>query len=349
MLDIFKSDAFGVVALTDAILKTPYKPGRIGELGIFRERGVTATTIVVEEKDGRLSLIPTSPRGAPGTSIGEKKRTVRSFAVPHLQRETTLMADQVQNVRAFGSTDATVGIQTLVNERLTDLRAMHEVTLEHLRAGAIQGNILDADGATVIFNLFTEFGVTQQTANINYNTTTDKGDQLRASVVAAQRLAELELGGEPISGYRALCGKTFYDNVRGDLGLAQSLRFADPIMNLQQQANARRFLFAGVEWEEYRAKTGLTDGSEALGYLGTGNPFIADAEAYLFPEGTNIFATYYAPADFIETVNTIGLPMYAKIAYDDEFNRFVKIHSQSNPLALCLRPRAVIKLAAVSV
>jgi hypothetical protein len=195
--------------------------------------------------------------------------------------------------------------------------------------------VLDADNS-VLVNLFTAFGVSQQTANINYNSTTDKGDQLRTSIVAAQRLVENELGGDMISGYRALCGKTFFDTIRGDLGITQSLRFADPQATLNQNANARQFQFGGVAWEEYRIS----------GAVGT---FIADTEAYLFPEGTNIFATYYGPADFVETVNTLGLPVYAKIVVDEDLNRYVKIHTQSNPLVICLRPRAVIKLAAVSV
>ena len=45
-----------------------------------------------------------------------------------------------------------------------------------------------------------------------------------------------------------------------------------------------------------------------------------------------------------ETVNTVGLPIYAKMAVDEALNRWAKVHTQSNPLALCLRPRAVIKV-----
>jgi major capsid protein E len=329
MLDIFRSDAFSVTSLTDAILKAPFKPGRIGALGLFRERGITTTSVVIEEKDGRLSLIQTSPRGAPSSSIGESKRTARSFLVPHLSRESTVMADEVQNVRAFGSQDATAAVQAVVNERLQDLRAMHEVTLEHLRAGAIKGLILDADGSTLL-NLFTEFGVSQQSAVLTPDAAADNGDQLRGQIVAIQRLIEAELGAEPVSSYRAFCGKDFMDDLRADLGVVQTLRYADPQALLQQQANARMFSFGGVTWEEYRGSTG-------------GTPFIPDAEAYVFPEGSPIFSTYFAPADFVETVNTVGLPIYAKQAPDAEFNRFVKIHSQSNPLSLCLRPRAVVK------
>jgi len=63
------------------------------------------------------------------------------------------------------------------------------------------------------------------------------------------------------------------------------------------------------------------------------------------PEGTSIFQTAFAPADFLEAVNTVGLPIYVKQAPDPSgLNRFVRLHSQSNPLALNTRPRAVVKL-----
>jgi hypothetical protein len=329
-LDIFRSDAFSVTQLTDAILKAPYKPGRIGALGLFRERGIPTTTAIVEEKDGRLSLIQTTPRGAPASTIGSQKRTARSFVVPHLVRETTILADEVQNVRSFGSESETDTVTGIVAERLQDLRAMHEVTLEHMRAGAVQGLVKDADGSTLL-NLFTAFNVNQQTAEVTPNASSDGGDALRAEVVAIQRLIEAELGAEPVSGYRAFAGKDFFDALRSDLGVTQTLRYADPRSLLEQQANARQFTFGGVTWEEYRGSTG-------------GTPFFADDEAFVFPEGANIFATYFAPADFVETVNTIGLPMYAKQALDMEFGRFVKLHTQSNPLAILLRPRAVVKV-----
>ena len=331
MLDVFKSDAFSLASLTEAIIKAPFKAARIGGLSLFRERGITTTSVVIEEKDGRLSLISPTPRGGPASTIGQQKRTARSFVVPHFERESKIMADEVQNVRAFGSEDAADSVQAIVNERLADLRAMHEVTLEHMRAGAVKGIILDADGGT-IFNLFTEFGVSQQTANINVDATTDQKGVLLNDVTAAQRLIEDELGAEPISGYRAFCGKTFFDGLRGDASFVEVRKFGERNAELlAQPTGVRSFAFGGVVWEEYRGKNGAT-------------PFIPDAEAYLFPEGSNIFATYFAPADYVETVNTIGLPLYAKIAADEQLNRWALVHTQSNPLALCLRPRAVVKL-----
>lgn len=334
MLDVFRTDAFSLTSLTDSIIKAPYKPSRIGSLGLFREQGITTTSVVIEEKDGRMSLISPTPRGGPGSTIGAQKRTARSFVVPHFERESTIMADEVQNVRAFGSETNADSVQTIVNERLADLRAMHEATLEHMRAGAIKGIILDADGNTV-FNLFTEFGVAQQTATLNVDPATDQKGVLLNDLTAAQRLIEEELGAEPISGYRAFCGKTFFDGLRGDASLVEVRKLGDRNLELLSNPTGVRSLnFGGVTFEEYRGKNGAT-------------PFIADAEAYMFPEGSRIFSTYFAPADYVETVNTIGLPIYAKIANDEQLNRWAKVHSQSNPLAVCLRPRAVVKLTLV--
>lgn len=346
MLDVFKSDAFSLTRLTEAVLKAPYKAGRIGSLGLFRERGIATTTILIEEKGGRLSLIPTTPRGAPSDTIGDiPKRKARAFAVPHLQRESTILADEVQNVRAFGSEDSAVAIQAIVNERLMDLRAMHEVTLEHFRVGAIKGEILDADGST-LFDLFTEFGVTQQTATLNVAS----GADVRNDIVAAMRLSEQALGAAPITGFRAFCGDHFFDAFIASDGVKVSLQYQESAL-LRTDVRAG-FEYGGVTWENYRGRLGsaLADPDDETKDVdgSTVTPFFADGEAYLVPIGPPIFSTYFAPADFNETVNTVGLPIYAKQAPDPEFGRYTKLHTQSNPLCLCLRPRAVIKLSIAS-
>jgi len=92
------------------------------------------------------------------------------------------------------------------------------------------------------------------------------------------------------------------------------------------------FTFGGVTWEEYRGSV-------------SGQAFVNTAVAFIVPvTGPSINVTHFAPADFIETVNSLGLPLYAKQAPDPSgLNRFVNLHSQSNPLAMCLRPRSVIK------
>ncbi len=64
-------------------------------------------------------------------------------------------------------------------------------------------------------------------------------------------------------------------------------------------------------FEEYRGKASYLN---ANGTMAT-RDFIADGEAHAFPLGTvDTFGTYFAPADFNETVNTLGQSLYAKQA-----------------------------------
>jgi hypothetical protein len=61
------------------------------------------------------------------------------------------------------------------------------------------------------------------------------------------------------------------------------------------------FSYSGITFEEYRGQASFV---QADGTLGT-RRFIAAGEAHAFPLGTvDTFATYFAPADFNETVNT---------------------------------------------
>jgi hypothetical protein len=325
-LDVFNNDAFSVVSMTDRLNKIPYKPGLIGQLGLFPERGVTTTSIEIEEQAGVLRLIPTNPRGAPPFVQPRSRRTLRLFKIPQLQKFDKVYADQVQNVRAFGSESEVESVQGLVDTLMQQMVDEIDVTLEHMRVSALQGVILDADGTTTIYNLFTEFGVTQQTAAITFSVTTT---DIRQQLIAAKRLAEDEMGGVPITRFRAIASPEFFDALVGHTTVKDGYRYQQGLV-LGQDLRTRGFEWGDVLFQEYR---GTVDGVR----------FVPASVAFLYPESLG-GATYYAPADFVETVNTMGLPRYAKFFSDVELNRWKALYIQSNPLPLWTRPRAVIKL-----
>lgn len=332
-LDIFNNDAFSLTSLTDAINKRPYKPGRLGQLGLFNAKGITTTTLYVEEKSGVLSLVQTTARGAGGGSVGTNLRTARPFRVPHLQQNGTVVADEIQNVRAFGEETVTQTIQDLVNERNGEMQDNILATQEFHRMGAIQGLVLDADGST-LFNLFTEFGVSQQTLDIALATTTTK---VRNRIVAAKRLAEAELGGVTITGWRGFCGAAYFDSLVDHATVIEAYKYQQGQV-LGTDLRESGFSYAGVTWEEYRGSVAPQAGGAAVDFVNTD-------QAWLVPIVAGMFVTRFAPADYEETVNTMGLPFYAKQAPDPSgFNKYRALEVQSNPISLCLRPRAVIKL-----
>lgn len=336
-LDVFNGDAFTMHSLTAAFNKLPYQPRRLGELRLFHEAGVRTTSIDVESSDGRLTLIQTSPRGGPAPDpLGAKKRKMRTFKAYHFGRDSKVMADEVQGVRAFGSETELQQIEAIVQERLAELRPMHEVTLEYHRVNALQGILLDADGSTLL-NLFTEFDVAQQTQDFAFSSATTK---VREKIVAAKRLGEDELGGEVVTGWRGFCSSGWFDDFSGHATVAEAFKYQESV-KLQADLRKTGFRFGDVDWEEYRGSVTKPD---SVG--GGAAAFIPANTAWLVPITTpSIFITRFAPADYEETVNTIGLPLYAKTAPDPSgLSKYRLIDTQSNQISLCLRPRAVIKL-----
>jgi hypothetical protein len=335
-LDIFTSDAFSMHSLTATFIKTPYQPMRLGALKLFQEAGVRTTSIDVESQDGRLTLIQSSPRGGVSPDpLGSGKRKLRSFRVYHFERQSKVYADEVQSLRAFGSETELQTVEGIVQERLAELRPMHEVTQEYHRINAVQGILLDADGSTLV-NLFTEFGVTQQTKDFAFSTSTT---DVRAAIIAAKRLAEDELGDQVILGWRGLCSSGWFDAFVGHATVVEALKYQES-QTLRTDLRTG-YEFAGVTWEEYLgsvAKPNSVGGGTAA--------FIPANVAFLVPiTAPSIFITRFAPADYEETVNTIGLPLYSKqVADSSGLNKYRLIDTQSNFITLNLRPRAVIKL-----
>lgn len=329
-MDVFSSDAFSLNTLTAAINEQPYVPGRVGEIGLFEEEGITTTTAIVESQSGALALVDAKTRGAPGQVVVGDPRKARSFIVPHLPETSSILADSIQNIRAFGSENQLQAIEQVRDARLAKMRRNLDATMEHHRIGAIKGQILDADGSTTIFNLFTEFGVAQQTHAMALTTTTTK---VRQKVLQAKKKGEDELGNAPILRWHAFCGDTFFEELIDHDNVRSSYERWMEGEALRNDPRAG-FMFGDVTWERYRGSVG-------------GVSFVGTDDAYLFPVGVpGMFIGRFAPANYMETVNTVGLPYYAK-ADPMDFDKGVNLEAQSNPLYLCTRPRAVIKLTKV--
>lgn len=325
ILDVFGQDAFSLQSLTVAINMLPFKPSRLGDLGLFAAKGITKTTAVIESKEGHLSLLPTAPRGGVGVVKRSEKRTVRSFPVPHIPYDKVILPEDIQDVRAFGSETTEETVASIVNDLLASMRQDHELTEEWHRVGAIKGTILDADGSE-IFNLFTEFGVTETTVDFLLGTA---GTDIRDKILAVLDVIEDNLGQIPSSGVRAFCGRTWFRRLIAHSDVKAAF---DRWRDGEARRNDPRsgFEFAGVIFEEYRGTIGTRE-------------FIPTNEArFVAMNVPDLFVTSYAPGDFIETVNTVGKPVYAK-QEAGHMNRSINLHTQSNHLCLCTRPATLVK------
>ena len=327
----FHTPAFSMAALTAAINILPNRYGRMEALNIFPARPVRLRQIIVEEQNGVLNLLPALPPGSPGTVGRRGKRTMRSFVIPHIPHDDVVLPEEVQGVRAFGTESEAETVAGVMAGHLETMRNKHAITLEHLRMGALKGVILDADGST-IYDLYDEFDIAAKTVNFELTTATTN---VKGKCNEVLGHVEENLKGEFMTGIHCLCSPEFFEKLTGHAKVEKAFEnWQQGIVLINDMRSG--FTYGGITFEEYRGQA--TDAN------GTSRRFIAAGEAHCFPLGTvDTFGTYFAPADFNETANTLGQPLYAK-QEPRKFDRGTDLHTQSNPLPMCHRPGVLVKL-----
>lgn len=328
MLNFWEMDDFSLINMTEAINVLEVPPSRIASMGLFQSEGINTTFIGVENANNTLRLIPSQPRGTMPEYKATNSRTMRAIQIPHLPKNGTVWADQYQNVREFGTDDQLAAPIKAVNSKLEELKAEHELTKEYHRLGALQGKIYDADGTTLLYDLFDLFNVTRTT--LTWDSTLDEGFMLFA--MAIKRAMSDAMQGVPYTGIHVFVGETFWDKMTTHASTRDA--FASYQENVYSREGApvnSQFFYQGIMWEEYRGVINAT-------------PFVPDAEAFAFPiSKAGVYKERWAPAPFMETVNTIGKEYYAK-QEPLKFDVGVEIHTNSNPVYIMTKPKALLKL-----
>jgi hypothetical protein len=337
ILNIFSQDAFSVMRLTDALREIKYVPSRIGQLGLFASTSVDTLDIAIErDKEQNQILIGASPRGGPGQTFGKNKRSMRMLKVPHFQVDDGIMADEVQQVRAFGQEVAVERLQQKIADRAAEASQHFALTEEYHRLNVIKtGQLIDADGS-VLFNYFTEFGESAPSEiDFDLDNATPAEGALRKKCVSVVRQMAGILDGLPYTGIHALCGDAFFDDLIAHPEVRETYKGYAEAATLRtayagangQQSSFGMFEFGGITFENYR---------------GGGSIGIDTNKCHVFPLGVpGLFRTVYAPADYIETVNTQGQRLYGK-QWEMPNGKGVNLEFQMNALQYCTRPRVLI-------
>lgn len=339
MLDIFNQDAFSVTSLTDVVNELKYRPNRLRQLGLFETEGVSTLSVAIERVGDIIQLIKPSPRGTVGEAVDTPKRTIENISIPHFSRPWSVYADEVQGVRALGSETALETVQGVVTKRMSQNLGDFELTEEYTRLGAITGIVTYADGTQL--NLYQKFGIAPPSpVDFDLDNPDPVDGALREKCVQVIRLVRRKLGGINFEYLHAFVGDNFFDNllkhkeVRETYkGWSQAQILRESYIGPNRSANPM-FEFGNIVWENYGAIDDEGDGA----LLG-----VASGDARFVPIGVSgLFRTYYGPADYLETVNTIGQRLYSKQVVD-KWGKQVEGEMQSNALSICTRPGVLLK------
>lgn len=328
MLNVFADSAFEFTKLVASINKIPHQPTMLGDMGLFAEEGVSTLTVAIEMQDGKLTLVPTAPRGTRGPAKNLERRNIRDFRTVHLPQTVAVMADEVAQLRAFGSETEVELATNYLNKKMAVARRDTDITHEWQRMGALKGIVLDADGTTEIYDYFAEFGVSQTTHSMVLS---NAGTKVLESLVQLKRKVEDKLGGLSMSGLEVLCSAEFFDAFTAHPAVIESYKYQQGQVLREDRRDG--FEFGKVFFREYRGTIG-------------GQRFIDANKAIAVPMGVpELCKTFYSPAPYMETVNTIGLPFYMKQRNMD-YDVGVEWQVQSNPLHIVTRPEAIVELTA---
>jgi len=329
----FDAGGYSLAEMTQAINILPNLYTRLGQIGLFRFEGVTQRSVVIEQREGVLSLLPSVPLGAPATVGNGETRSMRSFALPWIPHDDVILPGDIQGTPALGMSNAADPLVEVMDRKLTRMRRKHAQTREYMETNALRGIVKDGAGTT-LYDYFTEFGLDRISVDFVFGTA---GTNIQAKVRTVLRAIEDNLLGETMTTAHALVSSEFFDKLISHPKTEDAYKFYSATGGQPLRDDMRRaFPFAGVLFEEYNGSVTLSTGaSERL---------IPAGEGIAFPLGTfDTFTTYGGPANLLETANTVGLPLYARQMIDAK-GRWIDLMTEASILPVNKRPRLAIRL-----
>lgn len=335
---VLENPRYSVRELSDAIINTPNRYNLLGRLGIFPQKGIRVTYVEIERKEGVLNILPVTQRGGPSTKGRTGKREKIMVPTQYISHEEQVLADDIQNLPAFGTEDFFEQFDEVVAEKLETLYGKYDQTFEYWRWGALRGDVVDADGTTVLYNSYNIMGEEQPSFDFKFGTTSEDG-AMKASK-AVRRHHEKHLLGEPMRGMAVICSPEFFDELTAHPSLARVYENQQARPNPLLDDLHDGFVHGGVLYVEHNGTASYVN--PETGAV-TEHRFIPEGEAIAIPMGTKqVFRGYFAPGTMLTNVNMPGQSVYVSPKLLDH-NRGIELFSESAPLLLVQKPRLVAR------
>jgi hypothetical protein len=333
--DVFSQNAWGVIEVQEEVVeRVDFQPQLLGTLGLFSPIYSRSRTIGIVDMNGKRTLIPTSPTGAPPEELIPKGASVRTMNAVRLAKGSTIYAIELAGVVALPFDEQTVEVADEVTSRTGEIKGDLELTWENMRFGAVQGKVIDADGTTVLVNWYTFWGIAEPT-EINFSLdvdTTDVRKKCRDIKRAMKKAAKGAWG--PNVRVGALVGDTFFDMLVNHAQIKETKLGTERAPVLENIEGFSSIEIEGITFINYQ---GTDDGTTIA---------IGSEKAQFFPIGARgVFQVGWAPAsEFKPYLNKRGREFYGLLLSDqsgrEEWDR---IELYSYPLFICNRPEMLLK------
>lgn len=333
--DIFNQNGWGAIEFHEEIVeRVDHKPQLLGSLGLFEPIYSRSRTIAIAQKDRTLTLIPTSADGSPPAELEVKASDLKTFNAVRLAKGSTILASEMAGVLALPFDQQTKDVAQEVTDRTASILDDLELTWEHMRFGAIQGKVLDANGTTVLFDWYDLWDISEA-SEINFELNVEATD-VRKKCRDVKRAMMKKAKGVWAPGTRvgALVGDEFFDLLVNHKQIKET-----------KLGNERAPLLENIEGYSAIEIEGIT----FINYRGTDDDStisIATTKARFFPIGApGAFKVGYAPAnEFKPYLNQRGREYYGLMLADTSGrDAWDRVELYSYPLFICTRPEMLLR------
>lgn len=332
-----------LVDWTDEVNEVENQYGVLNDMGLFNEKGVSQTAVVFDKNEHQITLLPQSTRGSRQATKG-KDRTVKTYslALPYFKHQDELTAEDVQSWRMAGTPDAAEIVANVKADKITDMRLAVDQTKEYMKIQAIKGVTKDAEG-TVLADMFTEFGVSQDSTDFLLGTA---GTDVDAKIATVKRnIAKNIKGGGAISGIMLMVDESFFDKLISHPAIRDSYlqyqnsgvqQMRDDLSRYLSWGVSDLFTHRGVTFATYGATFTLPDGT-------TEDAFAADEGFSIVRGPRDLYRGYNGPSSKLSGANVVGSPVYM-YEYADPKDDCIELEAQFASLYMMTKPKVSQKV-----
>lgn len=332
-------DLTGVVDLTPAVRNLPIQYGTFNQMGIFTEEGVTTETVMFMEETYDGALIIDRVRGDKNNVNSDPKRKAHSFIIPHFPLDDYISPKDLQSRSAYDDYSAVEQLDKVRQRKILRIRQNHDWTLNAARAQALFTGTAYAPNGTINQNWYTEFSVTRPEVDLVLGTSTT--EVLARIELIIQAVHDGMGGNGTFSGIVIPMDTALFNKIITHPSVKAAYQFhvanagMDPLRGRMAPAgspmpNGREFTWGGVTFREVRD-------------VYNGQKVVTANEGVAVPMGSDMFRTYFAPAERFGIVNTEGEKLYV---FEEAASNGTKItmETESNHISALLRPQAVVRV-----
>lgn len=333
-------NAFEVVDYSQELTIIPNQWTLLNDVGLFTEEPLTTHTVTFEQTDQTLGLVGDIMRGAKPQANKDDLRKIRSYPLAHFKMTDKVLPQDIQGKRAYGSQTAAETEAAVLARKMARVRKNFDITLEVARFSTLTTGNLYAPNGTIAGNLFTDFAVTQKSVDFDLgNSSADIIAKVEEVIAHMQDNANT---GDVITSVVGYCSPTFFAALISHAKVVDAYKYYSATQGQEILRNRagngagqagglyREFSFGGIRFIEVRTVL-------------AGATLIPTGEAHFVPVGTtDMFMTYFGPANKLDFVNTLAERTYM-FSYRDPKGESVDIDAESNFVNIIRRPQLVVK------